>query len=198
MASLDPSREEERLFQEAMRDVVPLSARHRSRIPSPATAKRPPSFLALEELDVKTHLMDLVRGEVPFQVTHSDEYIDGAIRGLSPKVLKKLRDGDFSYQAHLDLHGLNRMQAYPLVVQFIKESFAQKRRCVLIVSGRGLNSVEKEPILKLSLVHWLTHAPLKRLVLAFASARSYDGGAGAFYILLRRNESRHPVHVPAP
>jgi len=113
-------------------------------------------------------------------------------------VVKKLRNGDFSYQAHLDLHGLNREQALPMVVQFIQRSFVQKRRCVLIVSGRGLNSLEKEPVLKHSLVRWLTHAPLKRLVLAFASARAYDGGAGAFYVLLRRNEANNPILVPAP
>ena len=33
--------------------------------------------------------------------------------------------------------------------------------------------------------------------LAFASARSYDGGSGAFYILLRRNEPKTPLVTPA-
>jgi len=77
------------------------------------------------------------------------------------------------------------------------ECFAARRRCVLIIAGRGLNSKDKEPVLKNNLPAWLTRAPLKRVVLAFASARSYDGGWGAFYVLLRKNEGKAPVVTPA-
>lgn len=189
--------EGERLFFEAMKDVVPIVCDKEARVPGCPPPKQPPRFLAHEELEAYTRLVDLVAGDAPFELTHSDEYIDGAILGLSPEVLKKLRNGDFSYQGYVDLHGLNREQARHRVIRFVQESFARKRRCVLIVSGRGLNSVDKEPVLKHNLVKWLTHAPLKRLVLAFASARSYDGGAGAFYVLLRRNEANDPILVPA-
>jgi DNA-nicking Smr family endonuclease len=51
--------------------------------------------------------------------------------------------------------------------------------------------------LKEGLVRWFMQAPLKRLVLAFASARSYDGGAGAFYVLLRRNKEKSDLVTPA-
>lgn len=190
--------EELRVFLEEMRDVVPLAKSGKGRVPFRPPQKSPPGFLAQEELEAYTHLVDLVTGEAPFELTYSDEYIDGAMVGLSPKILKKLRKGEFSYQRHLDLHGLNKEQARPQVIEFVQKSFVEKQRCILIVSGRGLNSLDKEPVLKISLVKWLTQAPLKRLVLAFASARSYDGGPGAFYVLLRRNESNSPVFVPAP
>ncbi len=190
--------EEQRVFLEEMRDVVPLAGSGKGRVPFRPPPKPPPGFLAQEELEAYAHLVDLVTGEAPFELTYSDEYIDGAMVGLSPKILKKLRKGEFSYQRYLDLHGLNKEQAKPLVIEFVRKSFVQKQRCVLIVCGRGLNSLDKEPVLKIGLVKWLTQAPLKRLVLAFASARSYDGGPGAFYVLLRRNESSNPVFVPAP
>lgn len=190
--------EERRVFLEEMRDVVPLAGSGKGHVPFRPPQKSPPGFLAQEELEAYTHLVDLVTGDAPFELTYSDEYIDGAMVGLSPKILKKLRRGEFSYQRHLDLHGLNKEQARPRVIEFVQTSFAQKQRCVLIVCGRGLNSLDKEPVLKVSLVKWLTQSPLKRLVLAFASARSYDGGPGAFYVLLRRNESGSPVFVPAP
>ncbi|MGV8075436.1 MAG: Smr/MutS family protein, partial [Syntrophobacteraceae bacterium] len=70
-------------------------------------------------------------------------------------------------------------------------------RCVLVVPGRGLNSQDKQPVLKNGLIKWLTQTPLNRFVLAFASARSYDGGAGAFYVLLRRNPGKATFLVPA-
>ena len=142
-------------------------------------------------------MVDLVAGEGPFELSYSDEYIDGAVLGISPEVLKKLREGYFSYQDYLDLHGLNRQQARSEVRDFIMECFAARRRCVLIIAGRGLNSKDKEPVLKNNLPIWLTRAPLKRVVLAFASARSYDGGWGAFYVLLRKNEGKAPLITPA-
>lgn len=188
---------EESLFLEAMSDVIPLNRRDRLRIPPPPPTQSPPRFLSIEEQEVHHHLTRLVEGELDFEMSFSDEYIDGAVVGLSPRVLKKLRHGEFSYQDYLDLHRMTRQEAREALTSFIVDSFARGCRCVLIVSGRGLNSQDKEPVIKQSLVVWLTQAPLKRVVLAFASARSYDGGAGAFYVLLRRNQGKVAFQIPA-
>ena len=189
--------EDEQAFQRAMEGVVPLPASGPAKVPFRPPEKKTPRFLVREELEAYAQLVDLVAGTGPFELSCSDEYIDGAVAGLSPKILKKLRAGYFSYQDYIDLHGLNRVQARALVTEFVLESFALNRRCILIISGRGLNSQDKQPVLKTGLVAWLTHAPLKRLVLAFASARSYDGGWGAFYVLLRKNEPKGPLITPA-
>ncbi len=189
--------QEECLFLQAMSGVTPLDRNGRERVPPPPPTQSPPRFLSLEEEEVQNHLLRLVEGELDFEISLSDEYIDGAVTGLSPRVLKKLRHGEFSYQDHLDLHRMTRAEAREVVTRFILESFARGCRCVLIVCGRGLNSQDKEPVLKQSLVIWLTQAPMKRVVLAFASARSYDGGAGAFYVLLRRNQGKVCFSVPA-
>ncbi len=186
------------LFERAMAGVDPLPARPQNKIPGRPPEKTPPRFVAAEELEAYTRLVDLVAGEGPFELSCSDEYIDGSVIGISPEVLKKLRSGYFSYQDHLDLHGLNRQQARHETINFIMSSFAARRRCVLIIPGRGLNSKDKEPILKNNLITWLMRAPLKKVVLAFASARSYDGGWGAFYVLLRKNEGKAPIITPAP
>ncbi|MFZ2446906.1 MAG: Smr/MutS family protein [Syntrophobacteraceae bacterium] len=197
IAKGDAAENDELLFARAMAEVNPLPAKAQARVPLRPPDRDPPRFLALEELEAYTQLVDLVAGEGPFELSYSDEYIDGAVLGISPEVLKKLRGGYFSYREHLDLHGLNRQQARAETTEFIMRSFAARRRCVLIIPGRGLNSRDKEPVLKNSLVAWLTRAPLKRVVLAFASARSYDGGWGAFYVLLRKNEGKAPVVSPA-
>jgi len=189
---------ENEVFLDAMYDVIPLAKNPHSRVPPSSPTKTFPRFLLQEEMEVHAHLVDLVTGDGPFELTYSDEYVDGAILGLSPEVLKKLRNGDFSYQDSLDLHRLNRQQARELVTQFVCEGFSRKFRCILIVCGRGLNSENKEPVLKQNLVTWLTRSPLKRFILAFASARSWDGGAGAFYVLLRRNRGKAPFICPAP
>ncbi len=189
--------DEDCLFQTAMSDVSPLPAGCRKKVPLRPSGRQYPRFLAMEEIEAYTELVDLVAGEGPFELSSSDEYIDGAVLGISPDVLKKLREGYFSYQDYLDLHGLNRQQAREEVRDFLMECFAARRRCVLIIAGRGLNSKDKEPVLKNNLITWFTRAPLKRVVLAFASARSYDGGWGAFYVLLRKNEGKAPLVTPA-
>ena len=182
--------DEEKVFQKAMADVMPLPNSGASRVPPAPPTKHQPRFLAQEELEVYTYLVDLVEGEAQFELSYSDEYVDGCIIGLSPMIMKKLRKGDFSYQDYVDLHGLNRSEARERAIHFIRQSFGMGLRCVLVVSGRGLNSEDKQPVLKKGLVTWLTQAPLKRIVLAFTSARAHDGGAGAFYVLLRKNEGK--------
>jgi DNA-nicking Smr family endonuclease len=56
---------------------------------------------------------------------------------------------------------------------------------VLIVHGRGLGSKDNVPVLKEKLTAWLTRGAIGRHVLAFTSARPWDGGTGAVYVLLR-------------
>ena len=188
--------DDERLFLEAMAGVVAIPEEKKGFVPTLPPAKTPPKFFAREESETLADLVDLVTGYGPFELSWSDEYVEGFVAGLSPKILKKLRKGEFSYQDFADLHGLYREQAEAKTVNFMQRSFAKGLRCVLIVSGRGLNSRDKEPVLKTGLVHWLTHAPLKRMVLAFSSARPHDGGAGAFYVLLRRNEGKGKFVTP--
>lgn len=188
---------EETLFLKAVSDVKPWPKEHRERIPPQGPTHGFPRFAMHEDWEVLAHLADLVSGESKFSVHYSDEYMDGAVIGLNPSILKRLRNGDFSYQDHVDLHGLTRQEAQMTVTDFILRSHTQGARCVLIICGRGLNSKDKEPVLKRELVVWLTRAPLKRLVLAFASARTWDGGAGAVYVLLRRHKGKTPVRTPA-
>ena len=46
------------------------------------------------------------------------------------------------------------------------------------------------------LTTWLARGHWARQVLAFTSARLCDGGAGAVYVLLRRQrEGKHPIRV---
>jgi DNA-nicking Smr family endonuclease len=97
-----------------------------------------------------------------------------------------LRQGHFAWQAYLDLHGKRRQEAREAVERFLGESRSQRRRCVLIVHGRGLNSKDQIPVLKESLRVWLAQGRIARSVLAFCSAKPSDGGVGAVYVLLRK------------
>jgi DNA-nicking Smr family endonuclease len=53
-----------------------------------------------------------------------------------------------------------------------------------------LRSPGGQPVLKQAAAQWLSHGTIGGYVLAFATARGYDGGAGAMWVLLRRERRR--------
>ena len=178
----DPSDpDEQELFKTAMADVE--RARHSAR--APQIIYREPVPLSEREREVLRELEQLVAGESPFEITESDEYHEGRVPGLDPRVLRRLRNGEFSVQADLDLHGSDAESARSLVARLIADAHAQGLRCVRIVHGKGRNSPGREPVLKRSLPRWLGRGPARRVVLAYTSATPTDGGSGATYVLLR-------------
>jgi len=138
------------------------------------------------ELSAYDELRALVTGEVPFDIADTDEFIEGHVRGLDLRVVRKLRQGDFAVQAHLDLHGLLKDQAKGELETFLARSRHERKRCVLVVHGRGLHSKDQVPVLKDALKRWMGTARFARHVLAFTTARPHDGGAGAVYVLLKK------------
>ncbi len=177
---------EDDLFREAMAGVEPLeNNRVQPRQPGPLSKpSRRPLFEG--ELEAYAQLVDLVSGEGRFDIQFTDEYIEGAVVGADSELLPKLRRGDFSIQAHFDLHGMTTSEARKAVERFILASVVKGLRCVLIIHGRGINSRDQIPILKQRVATWFKRGRLKHLVLAFATARPCDGGAGALYVLLRK------------
>jgi DNA-nicking Smr family endonuclease len=102
--------------------------------------------------------------------------------GIGMDVLRKLRKGEWSIQAQIDLHGLRREQARVAMAEFIRDSAKLGLRCVRVVHGKGLGSVGKEPVLKGKVRSWLVQ---KKEVIAFCQAKPSEGGAGALLVLLK-------------
>jgi DNA-nicking Smr family endonuclease len=143
-----------------------------------------------EDAEVLAQLSDLVSGQAPFELTETEEYVEGARSGLDPRLVSRLRRGEFSTQGHIDLHGMIQPDAKVALAEFIIDSVRKGRRAVLVVHGRGLRSPGGQPVLKHAAAQWLSHGTIGGYVLAFTSARAYDGGAGAVWVLLRRERKR--------
>jgi DNA-nicking Smr family endonuclease len=172
------------LFDHAMLDVTPIVRENRSRVPRPEKNLKPAHSVSDDE-EVVAHLQNLVAGSIDMDISFSDEYIEGSISGVGRNIMKRLKKGQFPIQAHIDLHGLTRKDAETHVRRFLINSQRRGLRCVLIVHGRGLNSPDSIPVLKERLPVWLNRGPARKIVMGFATARSYDGGTGAIYVLLR-------------
>lgn len=182
-------------FRREMAGVRPLSAGARSRVPPlpPAPAQR---AITDPDAEALAELSDLVGGGGSFDFASSVESVEGAVAGLDRRLVRRLRAGDFAYQSHLDLHGMTADEARGALDGFLTRAHRKGQRCVLIIHGRGLNSKDQVPVLKLRLTQWLTRGSWARWVLAFTSARPCDGGAGALYVLLRRQpHAKRPIHV---
>jgi len=153
---------------------------------APPSPKGPPETHRHHDLDAVDELRALVGGRAEFDMSESDEFIEGCVAGFDHKLLLKLRRGEYAIQGHLDLHGLKKEAAKVAVEEFIRRSRLAGKRCVLVVHGRGLHSKDQVPVLKEALRGWLATHRFAKHVLAFATAKPADGGAGALYVLLRR------------
>lgn len=181
-----PQREasDDELFLRAVGAVTPV--RGAANLAAPETGNRIVRRFRDEEEEVVAELCELVAGNAPFDLADSDEFIEGAVVSLDRRILKRLRRGEYALQGHLDLHGFNQAEAREALTRFVESSRRAGKRCVLVIHGRGLHSKDQIPVLKEGIQRWLTRGRLGNQVLAFATARPHDGGAGAVYLLLRR------------
>lgn len=182
-------------FLHAMSDVQPLNGTKKTVPRSPDINMRPSHPVPDDELEALAHLSDLVSGAAPLDITYSDEYIEGCVHGFRRKLMQRLRKGKFPVQDYVDLHGLTKQEAERQVRDFLLQSHRMGLRCVLVVHGRGRNSENHIPVLKEHLPMWLTRGAVKKIILAFSTARPYDGGTGAIYILLKKKKSGGSVRM---
>jgi DNA-nicking Smr family endonuclease len=172
---------DDHLLNLAMSGVMPIEGP--AQAPKIARAK-PMHAEANDDVLVMRELDELVNGDGDFDFADTEEFIEACRADLDRRILKRLRKGEFSFQAHIDLHGMNRQEARAAVGEFIKQSFVTSKKCVLIVHGRGLGSRDNIPVIKNKLAAWLTRGSIGKKVLAYTSALPTDGGTGAVYVLL--------------
>ncbi len=179
--------DETSLFTQAMDGVMPLP--NDLVVPEPpdqsAVVRQVRDTMKRQDQEVVDTLRALVTGKSRFDITCTGEYLEGHVISLDPRVLRQLKSGEFTIQAHLDLHGLVKEVARTTLNNFVQNSHAMGFRSLLIIHGRGLKS-DTGPVLKEGVVRWLTTGTLSHLVLAFCSARPCDGGTGAMYVLLKK------------
>ena len=117
----------------------------------------------------------------------SDEKLPNKDINLNRKLLSKKRS--------IDLHGYTLEQANKVIEEFVKKSYLDGVNKLIVVTGKGLHSQnEKDPyvskdlsILKYSVPEFLsTNKSLMNIIYEIKDAKIEDGGAGAFYIYLRK------------
>jgi len=111
---------------------------------------------------------------------------------MDPKAFTKLKRGKLKPEGRIDLHGMTLARAHPALTRFVIDSHAVGKRLVLVITGKGRPSEHAGPIpertgiLRHQVPQWLSAAPLGALVLQVTPAHLKHGGAGAYYVYLRR------------
>jgi DNA-nicking Smr family endonuclease len=103
--------------------------------------------------------------------------------GVDRSTAERLKRGRMAIEARLDLHGMTQAEAHRALAAFVSGARADGRRCVLVITGRGLAG---EGVLRSAVPRWLDEPELRRHILALSPAQSRDGGSGAIYVLIRR------------
>lgn len=172
--------EEKIVFAEAMDGVIKIP--HRKTVVKRRVTAKNSCIMAYNPLYI---IEEAIQDKRRLNVTNMPEYMVGYAEGTSPITLEKLKNGEFSIQKNLDLHGLSIEDAKLAFEEFIGDSIKEGLNCVKVVHGRGLKS-KSIPVLKESLKIWIIRAMNRKWVTAFSSARMCDGGPGATYILLKK------------
>ena len=98
----------------------------------------------------------------------------------------------------IDLHGYTLEEANKSIEEFITRSYREKINKLIVVTGKGIHSQnEKDPyvskdlsILKYSVPEFISNNKnLMKIIYEMKDAKIEDGGAGAFYIFLKKNKS---------
>jgi DNA-nicking Smr family endonuclease len=174
----DITEEDLALFRATVDGVTPLPQK---RVP-PHFSPPPPRPLP-READEQQVLEDMFSDSLDPAEMETGEELLFTRNGLQHNVLRKLRRGQFSIAAELDLHGMRVEEARQALSQFLLHCRHSHKQCVRIIHGKGNGSRRQQPVLKGKVNHWLRQ---REEVLAFCSARQVDGGTGAIYLLLKR------------
>lgn len=167
------------LFRLSIGDVTPITPadKHPQHIAPPLPIAR--HHLADEQAALRESLSDEFTVET---LLDTDEALSYARSGVGSDVVRKLRRGHWVIQSQLDLHGLRTDEARDALGEFLRLAGRRGIRCVRIIHGKGLGSINKEPVLKNKVRNWLAQ---KDEVLAFCQAKAADGGSGALVVLLK-------------
>ena len=107
--------------------------------------------------------------------------------GFDRPTRAKLAKGRLAIEGKVDLHGLTQSEAHALLLSFLHRAYADGRRHVLVVTGKGA-SLGSDGVLRRAVPGWLATPPFRVLVGAHEPAAARHGGSGALYIRLRRRD----------
>jgi DNA-nicking Smr family endonuclease len=178
-----PSDADRTLFLNAVADATPLTGAPRATHAPAQPHAYPKHSRADEAAALEASQLAMNPSPMSWDIGADIEDEQSYLRaGVNADLLRKLRRGQWTIQAELDLHHHTQEEAHAALSEFIRTAKIAEWRCVRIVHGKGLSSHMKIPVLRGKVRRWLQ---LKDEVLAYCEPRPNGGGSGAILVLLR-------------
>lgn len=163
-------------------------------IPLNQPEEKPVAPLVIDEIKPSLHCEGL------YNQNSFNEINLGNTDNIDKNTASRFVKGNYKIDAQIDLHGYTEKEAFLAVAEFIKDSYMQNKRCILIITGKGIKK-EDEPwyeskgVINQALLNWINHPDIRPFVLSIAQAKQSDGGSGAFYVLLKRQRKLNKTEI---
>jgi len=112
---------------------------------------------------------------------------------MDPGLHRAMTRGKLDPDARIDLHGMTLAQAHSALTGFLLGAHARGNRLVLVITGKGRKADDhaaplpaRHGVLKHEVPGWLRSGVLAPLVLQVREAHRTQGGAGAYYVYLKK------------
>ena len=107
--------------------------------------------------------------------------------------LRRIKNGKIIIEGTLDLHGLSLKEAESMLRLYVGDGLQQKKRLLLIITGKGSNSKPnihgKTLTIKSELKNWLSDSFYSDKVQYISKALDQHGGEGAYYFFLKKSKN---------
>jgi len=168
----------------SVRPIKPAKPRKQIAKPEPAAAPAPPAKQKKTKSAPPPAAPSPPPPAKPHHLTH------GLSHGIDRRQAARFRKGKLAIEGKIDLHGRTQQAAHDDLLAFLRRARDHDKRCVLVVTGKGMTSsktaIPKAGILRQAVPRWLNEPGFRPLVLAFDYAEPHHGGEGALYVLLKR------------
>jgi DNA-nicking Smr family endonuclease len=187
--------EEAELWEQATRTAVPLKGK-----PRLAAAASPQGATASAATPLgrgaKPRPAATLKGRAAGAASVSRPAAAAAIDVLDRRQARRIVAGKTDLDGRLDLHGLYQAEAHARLRAFLQRAYASGLKTVLVITGKGREErsdplgtamgERQRGVLRRSVPLWLAQPDLSQIVLSYGAAGTRHGGAGAFYVRLRK------------
>lgn len=177
------------VFRNSIGDITPISSKGAQNRATLSRRMPPPIARPMREDEAAARHESLSDEFDPEGLLEAGDRLSYRRPGIGREVLEKLERGAWGIQKQLDLHGMRREEAREALSAFLHDAVKRGLRCVRVIHGKGLGSLNQAPVLKDKVRGWLVQ---KEEVLAYCQAQGQDGGGGALIVLLQPKASARP------
>jgi DNA-nicking Smr family endonuclease len=115
--------------------------------------------------------------------------------GLDGRLAGRLRDGARAPDGRIDLHGMTAERAHRALDRHIGAALARGERLILVITGKGGKAHNADDaafmradqgMLRQQVPNWLRSGPFAAHIVGIYQAHARHGGAGAYYVYLKK------------